>query len=287
MDLPGIALRFALFVDLLLLVGIAGYAGWRHPVARLPWIVAMLAIVGMLLSAAGLVVLAAGMAGTAIGDVDRTTLEMVVTATAVGRSWVVRIVALCVAVALAARPRLAALAGAVALATLAWGGHGAMDEGVIGRVHLVADIVHLFAAALWIGVLALLCALLVRLPDPSRIARTHRLASGFAGLGTVLVVAIVASGIVNAWLLVGGFGGLTGTLYGRLLLVKLMLFAAMLCLAALNRFRLTPALALPTGDPASAWRGLRASVAVETGCGIAILALVAWLGTLAPPVAGL
>ncbi len=286
MDLPGIALRFALFLDLLLLVGIAGHAGLRHRVARLPWVVVTLAILAMMLSVAGLVVLAAAMAGTAIDEVDRATLGMVVTATAVGHAWVVRMVALGAAVLLAARPRPAALASVVALATLAWGGHGAMDEGATGWVHLVADIVHLLAAALWIGVLALLCALLVRAPDPARLARTHRLAAGFAGLGTVLVAAIVASGIINTWLLVGGFGGLTGTLYGRLLLVKLVLFAAMLCLAAVNRFRLTPALVAPACDPAAAWRGLRASVAVETGCGIAIVALVAWLGTLAPPVAG-
>lgn len=286
MELPGIALRFALFVDLLLLVGIAGYAGRRHPVARLPWIVAVLALLGALLSVIGLVVLAAGMAGTSIGAVDRATLVMVVTATAVGAAWVVRMVALAAAVAFAPRSRIVALAGAVALATLAWGGHGAMDDGPIGWVHLVADLIHLFAAALWFGVLALLCGLLVRAPGPERIARTHRLASGFAGIGTLLVAAIVASGTVNAWLLVGDFGGLIGTLYGRLLLLKIALFAAMLGCAAVNRFGLTPMLVARHADPARAWRALRWSVGVETGCGIAIVALVAWLGTLAPPVAG-
>jgi putative copper resistance protein D len=73
------------------------------------------------------------------------------------------------------------------------------------------------------------------------------------------------------------------------LLVKLFLFALMLGLAAANRYRLTPALSRVMTDSAGAaapLSALRASVVAETGLGLAVLACVAWLGTLPPPAAG-
>ena len=55
-----------------------------------------------------------------------------------------------------------AIAAAVALASLAWSGHGAASEGFRGTVHLVADIVHLLAAGVWVGPLFALGLLLFR-----------------------------------------------------------------------------------------------------------------------------
>src|SRR3546814_15452861 len=62
----------------------------------------------------------------------------------------------------------------------------------------------------------------------------------------------------------------------------------MLILAAANRLFLTPALAMAveSGDPPAAIRSLRRSLIVESGCALAILTLVAWLGLLAPPASG-
>jgi putative copper resistance protein D len=58
----------------------------------------------------------------------------------------------------------------------------------------------------------------------------------------------------------------------------------MLMLAGLNRTWLTPRLALQlaTGDARGATTALRMSLAIETGAALAILALVARLGMLAP-----
>ena len=77
--------------------------------------------------------------------------------------------------------------------------------------------------------------------------------------------------------------------YGQLLLAKLVLFGAMLVLASLNRFRLTPALeqAMPGGDQRGALSALRLSLGIEVVCAIVILALVAWLGTLEPPMSAM
>jgi putative copper resistance protein D len=94
---------------------------------------------------------------------------------------------------------------------------------------------------------------------------------------------------VNSWFLVGPdhLASLFTTPYGQVLLVKLLLFAAMLGLAGLNRFRLTPALgqALDAGG-ASALASLQRSLALETAAAFLVLALVAWLGTLPPVSSG-
>ena len=51
-------------------------------------------------------------------------------------------------------------------------------------------------------------------------------------LGIVSVATVLGSGIVNAWILVGSFDALIATPYGRLLMLKIALFAAMLVFAA-------------------------------------------------------
>src|SRR3546814_11704396 len=68
-----------------------------------------------------------------------------------------------------------------------------------------------------------------------------RALAGFAGAGTLLVALIVLSGLVNGLILVGfdNVGELGTSLYGQLLVIKLVLFGGMLVLAASNRFRLT------------------------------------------------
>ena len=71
-----------------------------------------------------------------------------VTGTSIGTAWQVRIASLLAAVWLSlmgwrkpVRALVSAsLAAAVALATLAWTGHGAASEGLRGWIHLVGDI---------------------------------------------------------------------------------------------------------------------------------------------------
>jgi formate hydrogenlyase subunit 3/multisubunit Na+/H+ antiporter MnhD subunit len=102
---------------------------------------------------------------------------------------------------------------------------------------------------------------------------THR----FSTLGLVAVGALLATGFVNTWVLVGGLSALLESGYGRLLLLKIALFMAMVAIASLNRFRLTPR--LPRKD---SMRLLARNVLVEIGLGLAIVAVASVLGTLPP-----
>src|SRR4029434_11304028 len=59
-------------------------------------------------------------------------------------------------------------------------------------------------------------------------------------VGIASVALLAATGLVNAWFLVGRPAALAGTLYGRLLLLKVTLFTVMLTIAAINRMGLMP-----------------------------------------------
>jgi copper resistance protein D len=64
-----------------------------------------------------------------------------------------------------------------------------------------------------------------------------------------------------------------------ILLVKIALFAAMICLAAINRLRLTPRLPAP-----DALCRIQRNSAIEVGFGLCIIGIVAALGALKPAI---
>lgn len=309
-DMVAIAVRLGLYLDLMLLFGLPMFGLYTlrgteresGSVLRFRSLLATIALAGIALSVLGMMVLAASMGGVPISQVDRATFDMLVSGTVVGIVWQVRVAALLLVLYFSIvgwrRPAFAlwslSATAAIALGTLAWTGHGAADEGLIGWAHLGADIVHLLAAGIWIGALFALCLLVFR--SPARMAMdhihlSHRALDGFAKIGSIVVGLLVLSGLINSWVLVGPakLASLFTSLYGLLLITKLLLFGTMLALAAANRFFLTPALAtaIEGGEPLSAIQVLRRSLVVESGCAIIVLALVAWLGLLAPPVSGM
>jgi putative copper resistance protein D len=105
-------------------------------------------------------------------------------------------------------------------------------------------------------------------------------------MGIAAVVVVFATGIVNAWILVGSWHGLIVTGYGRLLMLKTTLFAAMLLMAAANRFWLTPRLALAAGSEPQldVVRRLARNSMIEIALALMIFAIVGMLGTLHPAI---
>jgi putative copper resistance protein D len=194
----------------------------------------------------------------------------------------------CLALDRFALARWFALGAALCLiASIAWTGHAASTPYELGYVHLAADALHLYGASAWIGGLLPL-ALLLRSAK-----RFHALAWAkleldvvrrFSSLGIASVAALIVSGIINAWILVGSFRALVLTPYGWLLMVKLAVFAAMLVLAAVNRFWLTDELALPPGSEAhgAALSLITRNTWIEIALGLVVFAIVGALGTLHP-----
>jgi copper resistance protein D len=161
----------------------------------------------------------------------------------------------------------------------AWIGHAGATPGWAGDFPLAADALHLLGAGAWLGGLLPLAMLLAAAwqKGPSWTAVTATAVRRFSLLGVASVGALLASGLVNSWYEVGSLENLVTTSYGRLVLVKLGLFAAMVAIAAVNRFYLTPRLAT-----AAMVRRLYQNCIAEAAFGFAAVAVVGFLGAMAP-----
>ncbi len=268
----------------------AGVAGEKtHATAEvrawsrlLGWCALTLAV----LSGAGwLFLTAAAMSGDKLVDVlPGGTLWIVLTETTFGHAALVRL-GLAITLTVLFVPLLsapgrasvwldlpAAIIAAAFAGALAWSGHAAGGLGAEAAVHPAADVLHLIAAAAWVGALAPLAILLAvtgHAPDDLNMARAATLR--FSLLGMAAVGTLLITGLVNSWYLVGSVEALRSSHYGKLLLLKLALFAVMAAIAAFNR-----------AAAQTARRRLCRNAAVETLAGAAIIAIVAMLGTLAP-----
>lgn len=306
-DQLNIGIRFALYANLMLLFGLPLFAIYALKGAErldshilpLRTLTCWLSASGFALSMLSIAAMSASMMGVPLFEVDFASINMMIFETPMGIAWQMRAIALLAALAVAYRMnpgnglpklRFVALASAIALSSVAWTGHGAASEGVTGTAQLIADIAHLLGAGAWLGALAALTIILFRgaeTMNEAYLQMAHRLLKDFSVAGTIIVAVVLGSGLVNSWALVGPQNVLTihNTLYGQLLIAKLMLFGVMLFLAAVNRFKLTPRFerALQPGATSSAAGELRQSLVLELGIALLILGLVAWLGTLEPP----
>jgi copper resistance protein D len=162
----------------------------------------------------------------------------------------------CVALILrgdAPRPVLTALAGLVTAGSFLLTGHTAVHPGRVLLAPLL--LVHVTIVSFWFGSLWPLARVSV-FETRTDAARTLATFSQLAGW---LVPAIALAGIGMALLLLPGPSALQQP-YGLLLLAKLLLFALLMGLAALNRLRFVPALA--RGEALAPAR-LRRSIALE------------------------
>jgi copper resistance protein D len=175
------------------------------------------------------------------------------------------------------------------IAAVAWTGHAGSTLGQTGPLHLTADVLHLCAAATWMGGLVSLVLLLSVARREGTLAGAsfaRNATQRFSTLGIASVMAIFATGMVNAWILVGSLHRLIDTGYGRLLILKMTLFAVMLAIAAINRLWLTPRLALPQASEPQRWalRLLTRNSIIEIALALMIFAIVGMLGTLHPAI---
>jgi copper transport protein len=168
-----------------------------------------------------------------------------------------RWVALVVGVGIAATPGLA--------------GHAA--QGANEPYALIADVIHVSAASMWIGGLVVLLA--VVLPTAAFDEATT-VVRGFSRNALYAVTAIVATGVFQAWRQIGTVEALKTTTYGKLVVVKALLVAAVLCIAYASR-----TVVQKRWSPASV-RTLRRSVSVEAVTAVGVLAVTSLLVNAVP-----
>ena len=179
-----------------------------------------------------------------------------------------------------AQRALPVAAAAALLALPAFASHAGATPGMRGDIHVISDAAHLLAAGGWLGALpafVLLLWIARQQQKPSWYDFTIKVTYRFSRLAAVSVGALLATGIVNSWNLLGGPRDLWATDYGRLIGFKVVLLAAMAGIATVNKFHLTPRL------PArAALRNLQRNSLAETGIGLCVLVLVGYLGRLPP-----
>ena len=247
------AIRFAAFVGLVLLVGIpivillawrAGGATLR--IGRLVW---ASWFVLMLCTVCGIAVQGVYAAALPVTDVFRSSLFDEVLHTRFGEIEVLRVILLVafLPVVRGIQGRLratgrwsswwvpyGAIVGVGLLLTPGLAGHASTEGSVPFAMAL--DVLHLSAAAVWCGGLAVLGAVLAPgLRPEERPDDFVRVASTFSACAFSAVVVIVATGTVQSVRQVGSVYALFNTVYGRTLLVKIGLVVMLIVLGAVSR----------------------------------------------------
>jgi copper transport protein len=161
---------------------------------------------------------------------------------------------------------LLAILAVLGLATWPLSGHPAAST--LPTLTIVADMAHLAAMSVWLGGLVMLFGFLLRRADTRELGVILPVWSGWAMLA---VAVLVLAGTAQALMQVVTLDALTGTTYGRLVLLKVGLLAVVVAVAAYSRRLTTRAEEEPTP------RRLRRSVCTELAVVAVVLGLTAAL----------
>jgi copper transport protein len=278
-----VAFRFAVLGRLERDAALAGVA--RRGEAAL-WFVALAAAALSVLSLLGRLWLQAAALGGSAWDGDR--LRTLLAQTSWGLAWTLQAiatVAFFVGLMVARLPYgraagwLGAGVAAILLSTVpALSGHAAASGSALA---IVSDAVHVMGGGVWMGSLAALLAVGIPAALSSRDAPGPAVAAmvaAFSPLALAGAATVAATGVVNAAVQLGAVSDLWATPYGRALLLKLALLAAVAALGWHHWRRAGPRLGTPEAVPA-----LRRSIRAEVALGALVLLVTAVLVALPTP----
>ena len=245
--------------------------------SRIRRLIGTLLLASALASCARVLLSGASMSGELGGMLDSGFLRMILGA-GEGRATGMRLAGLALAaLALPANPRFRALAllGA-ATASISFAGVGHIRGLLPNAAPLLLLCMHLLCAAFWLGALGPLL-IAARVGSDTQVAL---LASRFGKIALGVVVLLLAAGAGVLWALIGDAAQFWSSDYGRMVAVKLLLVAALLSMAAVNKLYLTPKL---LSGHAKAVIQFRRSVILEMIIGALILLITATFTTVAGP----
>jgi len=134
---------------------------------------------------------------------------------------------------------------------------------------------------IWLGGLVVVVTALLR-PGGPDVAVMAGAVRRFSAIALCCIGVLVASGTYQAWRQVGTLGALTGTVYGRLLLIKLLGVGLLIALGYLARVWIAHYLAGAARPDEVAIRQLRRSTGLEVVLAAGVLGITAMLVN-APP----
>ena len=166
------------------------------------------------------------------------------------------------------------------LLTISMTSHAAATIGM-ARFALINDIVHLTAAAVWVGGLLQLIAntplFIGGISESARRNALSRLIRRFSAAAALSVIVLVITGVYSAWAQVTDFAAMQ-TPYGSALAAKVALIALLLLVAAVNLIWVRPR--LRGSDSAAKW--LRRTVIAEVVLATLVILVVGFLTALEP-----
>ena len=270
--------RIGIYIGLFMGVGGAFFASWIARARAASGVIDAALILGLVSA-----VLSLGLQGL---DLLNLPLSGLVTpapwkaalTTSLGPSLSIAIAAMAVGIIAGQNPSgnparaLSALALAGVGLSLAASGHAA--TALPQWLTRPAVFIHGVGVAFWVGALTPL-GTMARKPTHPLLPVLNR----FSRMAVPVVGLLVLTGLTLAIIQLQSFGALIDTRYGIILSIKLTLVVALLGLAALNRFRFTPALAVDRQNT----RPLARSILLECVLVAGILAVVAGWRFTPPP----
>lgn len=244
-------------------------AGWS-----LFWALSCMGIFAYGLSVAAALPLTGALDGDLAGRFLGTRLGL---ASAVQAALAVLLAGVCVLAARTGNRRMLIPAFAsLALCALLPGYWGHAGTSNLVLIAMASDWAHVVAVTAWVGGLTVLAFVLLR--HRSRIS-IGQPAERFSRIAGVAVFVVLFTGAVNAVLRIRSVDQLTSTSWGRLVLLKLVLFAIIAALGWRNRNRMLPAIA---ADPQGGRKPFRRYALVEAVFMLAALATATGLASTVP-----
>ena len=270
--------RIGLYLGLFVGVGGAFFCSWMTPVCAGSNVIRAALILGLVSAAASLGLQGLDLLGLPLKAIELAAPWKAAATTSLLPSMLIAFAAMAAALVgqqiVSARSAAALSAFALASVGLSLAASGHAATAPPQWLTRPTVFLHGIGVAYWVGALTPLAAMTMGRAEES-LAVVNR----FSRMAVPVVGVLGLSGLTLAAVQLGSFGALIETKYGIILSIKLALVVVLLGLAALNRFRLTPALARDVRKT----RPLSRSILVECLVVAAILFVVAGWRFTPPP----
>ncbi|TQI80950.1 putative copper resistance protein D [Serratia fonticola] len=282
--------RFVHFTAVMLMFGISLFTALLSPQRLSPIVTRdlhpMLSAATWISAFTAVLMLAvqAGLMGDGWSDTWQLSIWWAVLGTTFGEAWrwhlgFSLLALLALSFPASRRGQILVLCATLLLVNMAFIGHAAMYEGVLGVFHRTNHALHLLAAGYWFGSLLPLLVCLRYLSQPQWRGDAVTMLIRFSRWGHGAVALVIVTGIINSLIILGHWPLNMDSAYQRLLSVKIGLVAVMALVALTNRYAIVPAMRT---TPQLAQRGLVIACWLEAALGAIVLLLVSLFATYAP-----
>ena len=167
------------------------------------------------------------------------------------------------------------LAGVIVIVASFWFDGHTVSKG-FRPLHALVNSVHVLAGAVWVGGVVAMAAIIWTRYRSGRPMRVVELVVRFSKIATIALASVVLAGGVMAFLVLDSPGELTGTPWGKILLLKTAAVGLAMIGGAYNHFRLLPALEADPESP-ELLTELRSTVTAEAIMLVFVVTVTAWL----------